>query len=221
MLPERTKVRLPEIEPPNSPPPVEVRVARATKEEFSIVPPMPAEGLALVSAPKACEKPSRSTTEVRPLSCRSLTRAAMTVSPTAMVLSEPESRLRVPPLTVTTPVKPARAFKFIVPLPDFTKPTELPRPRRPSRSRVPPSRTWNCGAWVEVPRTSTSMLTTPLLTRRAEALASVSVRLAPSVPYPPKAAGRFETIEAAESTVSVLTEAEAPILRVPERAAFC
>ena len=182
LLPERTKLRFPEIEPPKAPPPVEVRVARV-REELPIVPPLPAVELTLVRAPKACEWPSRSTFAFKPLSWRSLTRAEVTDSPTLMVLSKPEARFRKPSLTVTTPLKPALAFKFIMPPPDFTNPTELPSPKAELRLRVAPVRTWNCGAWAEEPRRLTLMSAViRAVTSTAEALASVRVTTEPSTP---------------------------------------
>ena len=92
------------------------------------VPPMPGSGLTLVRlltvwffAPISRVAP--------PLSVRNISVGLARVAMTGMVLSEPEFRRSVPPLIVTTPLRPVMALRFITPPSDLMKPTALPMPR--------------------------------------------------------------------------------------------
>ena len=92
------------------------------------VPPMPGSGLTLVRlltvwffAPISRVAP--------PLSVRNISVGLARVAMTGMVLSEPEFRRSVPPLIVTTPLRPVMALRFITPPSDLMRPTALPMPR--------------------------------------------------------------------------------------------
>ena len=137
LLPERVKARLPPRTPPKLPPPADVRSAAVT-ELFVIVPPMPGRMLVEPRTATAWLLPFRSTVAPGALTKSVESPAGPARPATARVLSAPELRLSVPPLTWIAGV----AVMTVVGEPAVTTPSPLV--------------IWN---WVELRMAATKLLT--------------------------------------------------------------